>query len=102
MAVVIMISTFSISAELVFYALMVGAVIVLRRTRPAAERPYRTVGYPVTPLIYISVAMLVILDLAYLAPTTSGIGFMLVLSGIPVYFLRRSRQAKALTTPSKT
>ena len=35
-----------ISAELVFYALMVGAVIVLRRTRPFAYRPYRTVGYP--------------------------------------------------------
>ena len=80
-----------ISAELVFYALMVGAVIVLRRTRPAAQRPYRTVGYPVTPLIYISMAMLLILDLAYLAPATSGIGFMLVLSGIPVYFLRRGR-----------
>jgi APA family basic amino acid/polyamine antiporter len=80
-----------ISAELVFYALMVGAVIVLRHTRPAAHRPYRTVGYPVTPSIYISMAMLLILDLAYLAPATSGIGFMLVLSGIPVYFLRRSR-----------
>jgi APA family basic amino acid/polyamine antiporter len=45
----------------------------------------------VTPLIYISMAMLLIFDLAYLAPATSGIGFMLVLSGIPVYFLRRSR-----------
>lgn len=80
-----------ISAELVFYALMVGAVIVLRRTRPEAERPYRTFGYPVTPLIYLSMAVLLILDLAYLAPTTSGIGFMLVLSGVPVYFLRRRR-----------
>ena len=64
-----------IMTELVFYALMVGAVIVLRRTRPAAQRPYRTVGYPVTPLIYISMAMLLIVDLAYLAPATSGIGF---------------------------
>ncbi len=78
-----------ISAELVFYALMVGAVIVLRRTRPTAQRPYRTIGYPFTPLIYISMAVLLILDLAYLAPATSGIGFLLVLSGIPVYLVRR-------------
>ena len=65
-----------ISADLVFYALMVAAVIVRRRTRPEAQRPYRTVGYPVTPLIYISMAMLLILDLAYIAPATSGIGFI--------------------------
>jgi APA family basic amino acid/polyamine antiporter len=85
-----------ISAELVFYGLMVGAVIVLRRTRPGAHRPYRTVGYPVTPLLYISMAVLLILDLAYLAPATSGIGFMLVLSGIPVFFVwRRARRAVA-------
>lgn len=83
-----------ISAELVFYSLMVGAVIVLRRTRPNAERPYRTVGYPVTPLFYVSIAMLLIVDLAYLAPATSGIGFLLVCSGIPVYFLWRQTSAR--------
>jgi basic amino acid/polyamine antiporter, APA family len=83
-----------ISTELVFYALMVGAVIVLRRKRPTADRPYRVIGYPVTPLIYISIAVLLILDLAYLAPTTSGMGFLLVLSGIPVYLVRRSRTAR--------
>jgi basic amino acid/polyamine antiporter, APA family len=43
-----------------------------------------------TPLIYISIALLLIVDLVYLAPTTSGIGFLLVLSGIPVYLVRRS------------
>jgi basic amino acid/polyamine antiporter, APA family len=69
-----------VSSELVFYALMVGAVIVLRFTRPSAERPYRTVGYPVTPIIYIVIATLLIADWAYLAPATGGIGFLLVLS----------------------
>jgi basic amino acid/polyamine antiporter, APA family len=83
-----------ISADLVFYSLMVGAVIILRRKAPEAERPYRTVGYPVTPVIYISVAALLILDLAYLAPTTSGTGFLLVLTGIPVYFVWRSRAGR--------
>jgi APA family basic amino acid/polyamine antiporter len=80
-----------ISADLIFYALMVGAVIVMRRKAPQVERPYRTLGYPVVPLIYIALALLIVLDLAYLAPSTSGIGYLLVLTGIPVYFLWRKR-----------
>ena len=82
-----------ISADLIFYALMVGAVIVMRRKAPEIERPYRTIGYPVVPLIYIGLAVLIVLDLAYLAPSTSGIGYLLVLTGIPVYFVWR-RKAK--------
>jgi APA family basic amino acid/polyamine antiporter len=80
-----------ISADLIFYALMVGAVIVMRRKAPHIERPYRTWGYPVVPLIYIALAVLIVLDLAYLAPSTSGIGYLLVLTGIPVYFVWRRR-----------
>lgn len=80
-----------ISADLVFYALMVGAVIVMRRKAPHAERPYRTFGYPFVPLIYILLAALLVVDLAYLTPSTSGIGYLLVLTGIPVYLVWRSR-----------
>ncbi|MDQ2975851.1 MAG: amino acid permease [Acidobacteriota bacterium] len=80
-----------ISADLIFYALMVGAVIVMRRKAPQVERPYRTLGYPVVPLIYITLAILIVLDLAWLAPATSGIGYLLVLTGIPVYFLWRKQ-----------
>jgi APA family basic amino acid/polyamine antiporter len=83
-----------VSADLVFYALMVGAVIVMRRKAPSLERPYRTFGYPVVPIIYIVIGLLLVLDLAYLTPKTSGIGYLLVLTGIPVYFLWK-RQAKA-------
>lgn len=84
-----------VSADLIFYALMVGAVIVMRRKAPQLERPYRTLGYPVVPLIYITLSGLMILDLVYLAKSTSGIGFLLVLTGIPVYFLwRRNFSAK--------
>jgi basic amino acid/polyamine antiporter, APA family len=82
-----------ISADLVFYALMVGAVIVMRRKAPDAERPYRTFGYPVVPIIYITLALLLVLDLAYLTPATSGIGYLLVLTGIPVYFIWRKTAA---------
>jgi len=80
-----------IPADLIFYALMVGAVIVMRRKAPQIERPYRTWGYPLVPLIYIALAVLIVLDLAYLAPSTSGIGYLLVLTGFPVYFVWRRK-----------
>lgn len=83
-----------VSADLVFYGLMVGAVIIMRRKSPNLERPYRTLGYPVVPLIYISLALLLVIDLALLKPQTSGIGYLLVLTGIPVYFIWRQRSEK--------
>jgi APA family basic amino acid/polyamine antiporter len=82
-----------IPADLVFYALMVGAVIIMRRKAPRVERPYRTLGYPFVPLIYILIATLLILDLVWLAPSTSGIGFLIVLTGFPVYLIWRRRAA---------
>lgn len=86
-----------VSADLIFYALMVGAVIVMRRKAPNIERPYRTLGYPVVPLIYVVLAGLFIVDLAYLAPSTSGIGYILVFTGVPVYFVwkRKVQRAKS-------
>src|SRR5262249_30171393 len=82
-----------VSADLIFYGLMVGAVIAMRRKAPEVERPYRTWGYPIVPLVYISIAALLILDLAWLAPSTSGIGYLLVLTGIPIYLFWRRKAA---------
>ncbi len=84
-----------VSADLIFYVLLVAAVIVLRRKNPAAERPYRTWGYPIVPIISIALAVIVILDLAFLAPSTSGIGILIVLTGVPVYFLWRQQAASS-------
>ena len=78
-----------VSADLIFYLLMVLAVIILRRKTPAAERPYRTWGYPVAPIISMVLAALLTVDFVFLAPTTSGIGMVLVLSGVPIYFFWR-------------
>lgn len=85
-----------ISVDLVFYALMVGAVIVMRRRKPALARPYKTWGYPATPVIYIALAALLVIDLAYLTPRTSGIGYLIVLTGIPVYLVWRKRPSPEL------
>jgi APA family basic amino acid/polyamine antiporter len=78
-----------VSADLVFYLLMVVAVILLRRTKPDAERPYRTWGYPIVPIISIVLSGLLTIDLAWLAPATSGIGILIVLTGVPAYFFWR-------------
>ena len=76
-----------VSADLIFYVLLVVAVIVLRRKTPDADRPYRTWGYPLIPIISAALALILIADLAYLAPSTSGAGILIVLTGVPIYFL---------------
>jgi APA family basic amino acid/polyamine antiporter len=83
-----------IPADIALYGLMVGAVVVLRRTRPALARPYRTWGYPVTPVLYLLLAALVVVDLGVLAPATSGIGYLIVASGVPVFLAWRWRRGR--------
>jgi APA family basic amino acid/polyamine antiporter len=84
-----------VSADLMFYALMVGAVVILRRRKPDAERPYRTFAYPLPPLIYLTLTTLLLADLIVLSPTTSGMGFAIVLLGIPVYGLTRHLKTRS-------
>src|SRR5437667_11186372 len=69
-----------VSADLVFYLLMVVAVILLRRKKPNAERPYRTWGYPVVPIISILLSALFTVELAWLAPAKGGIGILIVVN----------------------
>jgi APA family basic amino acid/polyamine antiporter len=80
-----------VSADLIFYLLLVGAVIILRRKRPNEPRPYRTWGYPFVPVISIALAILLVCDLAFLAPATSGVGIAIVLTGVPVYLVWKTR-----------
>ncbi len=80
-----------VAADLVFYVLLVAAVMVLRRKMPEMARPYRAWGYPVVPIVAILLATLLIIDLAILAPATCGIGFAIVLSGFPAYFFWKKR-----------
>jgi APA family basic amino acid/polyamine antiporter len=79
-----------VAADLSFYTLMVGAVLIMRRKAPKAPRPFRTPGYPLPAVLYLTLAISLLLDLISLAPGTSGKGFAIVLAGIPVYFLWRA------------
>jgi APA family basic amino acid/polyamine antiporter len=82
-----------ISAALIFYILTVVGIFRLRRTRPGAERPYRAFGYPVVPALYVAGAGLILVMLFVYRPATTWPGLVIVLLGVPVYFLWRRSPA---------
>jgi APA family basic amino acid/polyamine antiporter len=83
-----------IFAVLLFYILTIGGLFRLRETRPDLERPYKAVGYPVLPALYIVVAGLIEIFLLMGKETRvySAWGLVLVLLGVPVYFLWRQKE----------
>jgi APA family basic amino acid/polyamine antiporter len=89
-----MLLDYVVFAVLIFYVLTIVGVFVLRRTQPQAERPYRAFGYPILPALYIVAATIILLVLAIYRTQTSWPGLLIVLAGVPVYFLwRKSRSA---------
>jgi len=75
-----------IFAVLVFYILTIVGLFVLRKTRPEANRPYRAVGYPILPIIYIVMALFIDVVLLRYKPQYTWPGLIVVLMGIPVYY----------------
>jgi APA family basic amino acid/polyamine antiporter len=80
-----------ISAALIFYILTIAGIFRLRATRPTADRPYRAVGYPVVPALYIIGALAILMVLFVYRPATTWPGLVIVLLGLPVYFAWRRR-----------
>jgi APA family basic amino acid/polyamine antiporter len=80
-----------ISADILFYVLLVVAVIVLRRKRPELPRPFRAPAYPYLPLVYALAGAVLIAVLLAGNPRTTWPGYVLVATGVPVYFLWRRR-----------
>jgi len=74
-----------IFAELVFYILTIAGLFVLRVKRPDAPRPYKALGYPVLPALYIVMAAWICIVLLRYKPQYTWPGLALVLLGIPVY-----------------
>jgi len=83
-----------IFAVLIFYVLTIAGLFRLRRSRPDAERPYRALGYPVLPVLYIVVATAISIDLLLLKRQYTWPGLVIVLTGIPVYFVWRRWSAR--------
>jgi APA family basic amino acid/polyamine antiporter len=84
-----------IMAALLFYAATVIGLFVLRRTRPEHPRPYRVPGYPWLPALYVVASTAIMIDLLIVKPAYTWPGLLIVLSGIPVYFLWKRRDTPA-------
>src|SRR6185369_6440855 len=80
-----------ISAALLFYILTVAGIFRLRATRPDAPRPYRAFGYPFVPAMYIVGAAVVLIMLFVYRASSTWPGLVIVVIGLPVYWLFRSR-----------
>ncbi len=78
-----------IFAVLIFYALTVVGLFVLRFRMPHAERPYKVFGYPIIPALYVLLCSAIMVDLLFVKPVYTWPGLIIVLAGIPVYFLWR-------------
>jgi len=78
-----------ISAALIFYILTIAGIFRLRQTRPDAERPYKAFGYPIIPILYMIGASVILVVLFIYQTATTWPGLIIVLTGIPVYFIWR-------------
>jgi len=86
--------TYVISAALIFYILTIIGIFVLRVKRPDAERPYKAFGYPVLPALYCVGAAVILAVLFIYQTTATWPGLLIVLTGVPVYFIWRKSAAK--------
>jgi APA family basic amino acid/polyamine antiporter len=74
-----------------FAGIAVAAVFVLRRREPDAPRPFKALGYPVTPAIFVLVSLAIVVNAFYRDPVLSGTGVAVILAGIPIYLWFTSR-----------
>ena len=84
-----------ISAALIFYILTIIGIFLLRRKQPDVERPYRAFGYPIVPALYVVGATVILLVLFIYQTATTWPGLIIVLTGVPVYFLWKFRHDKS-------
>jgi len=80
---------FVIIIVLIFYILTIYGIFILRKKMPDAERPYKAFGYPFLPMLYIIVATAICISLLITKFSTCGWGVLIMLTGIPVYYLTK-------------
>lgn len=83
---------YTIFASLLFYVVTIAGIFILRKREPDAPRPYKVVAYPLLPVLYIVLALSICCILLYTKTTVAGKGLLIVLLGLPVYYLFKRRQ----------
>jgi len=83
---------FVVIIVLIFYILTIYGIFILRKKQPGAERPYKAFGYPFLPAFYIVVASAISISLLITKFSTCGWGVLIMLAGIPVYYLTKAKE----------
>jgi APA family basic amino acid/polyamine antiporter len=83
---------FVIIIVLIFYILTIYGIFILRKKRPDLERPYKAFGYPFLPMVYIIIASAISIALLITKTSTCGWGVLIMLLGIPVYYLMKEKE----------
>jgi APA family basic amino acid/polyamine antiporter len=76
-----------------FAGIAVAAVFVLRAREPEAPRPFKALGYPITPAIFVVVSFAIVVNALYRDPVLTGTGVLVILAGIPIYLWFAGRRA---------
>jgi APA family basic amino acid/polyamine antiporter len=79
----------------ILYGMTAASVIVLRIKRPDLERPYRVIGYPVVPILFVCVAIALLYSTLRSSPRESGIGLVIIAAGLPFYSYWKRRLVPA-------
>jgi APA family basic amino acid/polyamine antiporter len=87
-------ATYVVFGQWIFFGLTVAAVMVLRAKRPDLPRPYRTWGYPVTPVVFIAAALYISVSTLVTQPLNAAAGLALILAGVPAYLYWQRRRAR--------
>jgi APA family basic amino acid/polyamine antiporter len=83
--------TYTVSVEWIFFTLAAAGIFIFRKKLKNVERPYKTFGYPVTPLIFIFVCTWFVLNIMINKPLHICVGIGCLLLGVPVYFYFRKK-----------
>ncbi len=78
--------TYVIFASVILYGMAAAAVIVLRVKQPGLERPYRTLGYPFVPVLFVAAIICIVVSTLLKSPRESLLGLLLIAIGVPFYF----------------
>lgn len=83
---------YTIFASLLFYVVTIAGIFILRKREPEAARPYKVIAYPLLPVLYIVLALSICCILLYTKTAVAGKGLLIVLLGLPVYYLFKRKQ----------
>jgi APA family basic amino acid/polyamine antiporter len=91
-------ATYVVFGQWIFFGLTAGAVVVLRAKRPEIARPYRTWGYPLTPLAFILAALFISVNTLIVAPVHALAGLGIITLGVPAYLYWRKERGTAASS----